>query len=163
MKKVLTENHLWETLRFTIALIMLWAFFDKVFGLGFATPMAKSWLDGVSPTTGFLAFAPVGPLATLFKSLANNLIVDILFMGGLLGVGLSLLLGIGVKLACWVGAIMMFLIYLSLFPPANNPLLDEHLIYVLVFIGLAIRSQACFSLNKWWANTELVRRWSWLR
>jgi len=62
---------------------VLWAFFDKLFGLGFATESNKSWLLGISPTTGFLSNAPDGPLAPIFNSLSGNIMVDILFMGGL--------------------------------------------------------------------------------
>ena len=44
-------------LRFAMGFIFLWAFFDKVFGLGFATTADKAWIRGGSPTTGFLANA----------------------------------------------------------------------------------------------------------
>ena len=32
----------------------LWAFLDKTFGLGYATPSARAWINGGSPTKGFL-------------------------------------------------------------------------------------------------------------
>ena len=43
-------------LRLVMGFIFLWAFFDKVFGLGFATTTDKAWIYGMSPTTGFLSF-----------------------------------------------------------------------------------------------------------
>jgi len=142
-----------------MSFIVLWAFFDKLFGLGFATESGKSWLAGVSPTTGFLANAPDGPLAPLFNSLSGNILVDLLFMGGLFLVGAALLLGIGMKIACYCGSLMMFLIYLSLFPPENNPLIDEHIIYIIILIGLAIRNEKQnFGLGKKWARTNLVKK-----
>ena len=51
--------------------IFLWAFLDKTFGLGVATPADKAWIAGGSPTTGFLSNAVQGPFATFFNSLAG--------------------------------------------------------------------------------------------
>lgn len=143
-----------------MSFIMLWAFFDKLFGLGFATAPDKSWLLGVSPTTGFLSNALDGVFASLFNSLAGNPIVDILFMSGLFLVGLSLFLGIGMRVACCAGALMMFLIYLSLFPPENNPIIDEHVVYTLIFIGLSIRiNKQKSALGEKWVKTGVVKKY----
>ncbi len=124
-------------LRIVMALIFLWAFFDKVFGLGFATKPENAWINGGSPTTGFLSFATKGPFAEFFKSLAGIPIIDWLFMLGLLFVGITFLFNRYVKWGAIAGAVMMFLMYLAVFPPENNPLLDEHIVYalVLLFIG----------------------------
>jgi CPA2 family monovalent cation:H+ antiporter-2 len=35
--------------------VFLWAFLDKTFGFGYATASGKGWIDGGSPTEGFLA------------------------------------------------------------------------------------------------------------
>ena len=67
-----------------MGLIFLWAFIDKVFGLGFATTADKSWIAGGSPTTGFLQFGVHGPFAGFYHSLSGIPIVDVLFMLGLL-------------------------------------------------------------------------------
>lgn len=143
-----------------MSFILLWAFFDKLFGLGFATESNKSWLLGISPTTGFLSNAPDGPLAPLFNSLSGNILVDFLFMGGLFLAGSALILGIGMKIACYCGALMMFLIYLSLFPPENNPLIDEHIVYIVILIGLAIRGEKQrFGLGKKWSEVKLVKKY----
>ncbi|EKD86963.1 MAG: hypothetical protein ACD_37C00089G0001 [uncultured bacterium] len=143
-----------------MSFILLWGFFDKLFGLGFATESNKSWLLGISPTTGFLSNAPDGPFAPIFNSLSGNIVVDILFMGGLLLVGAALLLGIGMKIATYSGALMMFLIYLSLFPPENNPLIDEHIVYITILIGLAIRSEKKkFGFGKKWSEIKLVKKY----
>lgn len=48
--------------RIAVGFLMLWAFLDKLFGLGYSTPAAKSWLNGGSPTNGFLSHVAVGPL-----------------------------------------------------------------------------------------------------
>lgn len=154
------ENIIWDLLRFSLSFIFLWAFLDKLFGLGFSTASNKSWLAGVSPTTGFLSNAPRGPLAPIFNSLSGNVIVDFLFMGGLFLVGACLLLGIGIKIACYSGALMMLLIYLSIFPPENNPLVDEHIVYILVFIGLSVRIKSQkFGFGEKWTKTNLVKKY----
>lgn len=158
--KLLSEGNIWDLLRLAMSFILLWAFFDKLFGLGFATESNKSWLSGASPTAGFLKFAPDGPLALIFNSLSGNIMVDILFMGGLLLVGSALLLGIGMKITGYSGALMMFLIYLSLFPPENNPLIDEHIVYIIILIGLVIRSEKQkFGLGKKWSEFQLVKNY----
>lgn len=151
---------IWSLLRVALGFIFFWAFIDKVFGLGFATTQDKSWLDGVSPTTGFLKFAVHGPLASFFNGLAGNPLIDWLFMLGLLGIGLSLLFGIGLRIAGYSGAFLVFLMYLSLFPSENNPILDEHIIYLFIFLAFATGEIGHrFSLYHWWKQTELVKKY----
>ncbi len=128
-------------LRIVMALIFLWAFFDKVFGLGFATKPENAWINGGSPTTGFLSFATKGPFAEFFKSLAGVAGIDWLFMLGLLFIGLTLLLNRFVKWGAIAGVVMMLLMWLSLLPPENNPIVDEHIVYALVLTILAYKSK----------------------
>ncbi len=164
MKMKELQDWIWVLLRLAMAWIMLWAFFDKVFGLGYATATGKSWLAGNSPTAGFLKMGTSGPLALLFQSMSGNPLVDWLFMLGLLGVGTALLLGMGMKIAGYSGALMMALIWMAGFPPQQNPFLDEHIVYILVFIGLSYSSAGeKWGLGKWWKNTELVRKFPVLR
>jgi thiosulfate dehydrogenase [quinone] large subunit len=124
-----------------MSFIFLWAFADKTFGLGMATVRDNAWINGGSPTSGFLLKGTSGPLAEFFQGLANVGIVDWLFMLGLLGIGLGLLMRRYVKWAVVAGIIMMLLMYLATFPPENNPLIDEHIIYMLVLAVLAIESR----------------------
>ena len=136
MKKII-----YLKLRFVMGLIFLWAFVDKLLGLGFATVKENAWINGGSPTYGFLTNATRGPLEELFKSLAGIPAVDWLFMLGLLFVGLTLVFN---KFMVWgaaAGSVMFLLMYLATFPPVNNPLLDEHVVYILVLAVLALRSK----------------------
>lgn len=143
--------------------IFLWAFLDKLFGLGFATEKGSAWLDGVSPTAGFLEYATHGPFVEIFQAMAGSPIVDWLFMMGLLGLGLALILGIGLRVAAFSGGLMMFMMWLSMLPPENNPFVDEHLIYILLMFGLALQEAGdVWGLGKWWKKTALVRKWKWL-
>lgn len=131
------KHKILTVLRLVMGFIFLWAFFDKTFGLGFATLAEKAWIRGGSPTTGFLANAVRGPFAEIFHSLAGMPAVDWLFMLGLLGVGLTLVLNRFVKLGAIAGSLMFLLMYLALLFPENNPIIDEHIVYILVLLLIA--------------------------
>lgn len=156
--------------RISLGFIFLWAFFDKLFGLGFATcrnavsdvvttGCAQAWSQGGSPTTGFLEHATQGPLASFYQGLAGQGWVDWAFMLGLLGIGLGLLLGIGVRLAALGGALMMLLMWSAALWPENNPALDDHVVYIFVLLAILYgNTQQKWGLRSWWANTPLVKR-----
>ncbi len=139
----------------------LWAFLDKTWGLGFATEAGKAWLDGASPTTGFLKFATSGPLSGFYQALAGQTWVDWLYMLGLLLIGLALLFGMGLRIAGWSAALMMLLFWSAALPPENNPFLDEHIIYIFLLIGIAVRP-ATFAWASWhpgWMKVVGRHRW----
>ncbi len=133
--------------RILLGFEFLWAFFDKLLGLGFATKPANAWINGISPTTGFLKGAVHGPFAGFFNSLAGHAWVDWVFMLGLLGIGLALISGFYVRLGASCGAIMLTLMWLSLLPPSTNPIIDEHVIYVTFL--LAVASDRSIAEKKW--------------
>ena len=130
----------WLGLRLMMGLIFLWAFVDKLFGLGFATTTQNAWINGGSPTSGFLLNATRGPLAEFFKGLSGMPAVDWLFMLGLLFVGLTVTFNRYLKWGALAGSAMLLLMYLAVFPPANNPLLDDHLVYILVLALLVYKN-----------------------
>lgn len=127
-------------LRIFLGFIFLWAFLDKLIGLGFATPSAKAWIHGGSPTFGFLSAATHGPFTSFFHAIAGNPLVDIVFMAGLLFVGVTLLLNWMVRWGSIAGLLMVLLMYIAVLPPANNPVIDDHLVYAVIFIGLIIQA-----------------------
>jgi len=129
------------SLRLVMSFIFLWAFFDKLLGLGFATTSQKAWINGGSPTTGFLSGAVKGPFAEMFQSLAGVAIVDWAFMLGLLFIGLTLLFNRYVFWGALAGIVIMLLMWLAVLFPENNPIIDEHIVYALVFALLAIKSK----------------------
>lgn len=135
------EKMIFMVLRLVMGFIFLWAFVDKVFGLGFATAASKAWIHGASPTAGFLMFATKGPFVEFFHSLAGIAVVDWLFMLGLLFVGLTLMLNKFVKWGCIAGTLMLLCMYMALLLPENNPLIDDHIVYILVLILIAIKSE----------------------
>jgi thiosulfate dehydrogenase (quinone) large subunit len=157
---IIMKNTILALLRICMGWIFFWPFLDKLFGLGFATEAGKSWLGGVSPTTGFLTFGSYGPLKPFFENLGGQAWVDWMFMMGLLLLGLSLILGIGMRLAAYGGTILMLLMWLALLPPKNNPFLDDHIIYALVIISLYhLNAGEFFGLGKWWRETKLVQKY----
>ena len=146
-------RYIWAVVRMSLGSLFLWAFLDKLFGLGFATSPDKAWLAGASPTAGYLGFSVTGPLSSFYKNLAGNPVADWLFMLGLLGLGLALILGIAMRIASYSGALLMLLLWSSRLPPENNPILDEHIIYALLLFGLsAVRAGHTLGLGKWWAE-----------
>ena len=145
-------------LRILMGWTFLWAFVDKLLGLGFATCRdaktgvvdylcSDAWLKGGSPTHGFLTYAVKGPFADYFHNLASQPMVDWLFMIGLGAIGLALILGVLLKLASYAGVLMLILMYLAAsIWPANNPFLDEHIVYAVLLVGIA---QAHPGLFRW--------------
>ncbi len=155
--------------RIALGLTFLWAFFDKLFGLGYSTPSARSWVSGGSPTKGFLSNVEVGPLTDFFQGLAGKPVVDWLFMIGLLGIGLAFTLGIAMWVSAISGAVMMMMMWAAEWPLARltitgdpsgstNPIIDYHLIYALAMITLAILGAGrVWGLARQWRGTALGR------
>ncbi len=155
--------------RISLGVIFLWAFIDKFFGLGFATcrdaatnvvnvSCSQAWLNGGSPTSGFLDHATKGPLGNIYQQLAGQTWVDWLFMAALAGIGIGLILGIGIRLATASGILLMLLMWSSALWPANNPFLDEHIVYVFVLAAISFtNSQQKWGLRNWWTKTNLVK------
>ena len=146
-----------------LGFVFLWAFVDKVFGLGFATVAGKAWVDGVSPTAGFLKFGvnKEGPFLEYFNSLAGQAWVDWLFMLGLLGLGLALVLGIGLRIAAVAGTVLLVMMWAATLPLKNNPVLDEHLVYAVMLWVFAAAPRNCSVFEKW-AAVPTVKKNPWL-
>lgn len=54
---------------------------------------------------------------------------------------------------------MLLLMYSALVLPANNPILDDHIIYAVIMLGLAIANPGYrLGLGRWWGKTRLVKR-----
>lgn len=164
----------WATLRISLGLIFLWAFFDKLLGLGFTTCRnvetgmvdtlcGQAWVNGGSPTTGFLKFATKGPFADFYQGLAGLAWIDWLFMVGLLLIGVALIAGIAHKLATISASIMLIMMWTAALWPEHHPFLDDHLVYVLVLWGIYLnRDKTAWSLNNWWRQQSVVKKFPFL-
>ncbi|HEY5877587.1 MAG TPA: hypothetical protein VIU11_01665 [Nakamurella sp.] len=158
-------------LRLSVGFVFLWAFLDKFFGLGYATPSARAWINGGSPTRGFLSNVDIGPFQSAFNSIAGTWWADTLFMLGLLGVGLAVMLGVFMNVSAIAGTLMMVLMWVAEWPLAQftssgeasgstNPFMDYHLIYALVLIVLAvIGAGRYFGIAPWWARVTGGKAW----
>jgi thiosulfate dehydrogenase (quinone) large subunit len=156
-------RYLLAGIRLALGWIFLWAFLDKCFGLGHDTPPGKSWVNGGSPTRGFLGSAAKGPFASAYHSLAGTTFADVMFMAALLAIGVALVLGIAIRLAAAAGALLTVLMWTVVLPPAGNPLIDDHLVYAAVLILLALMGAGdTLGLGRYWAARPLLRRAPWL-
>ncbi|MFX0013035.1 MAG: hypothetical protein ACFFB2_04340 [Promethearchaeota archaeon] len=158
-------------LRIAMGFVFLWPFLDKMFGLGFATAPENSWLAGASPTQGFLQFYGVNqnsPFAFLFSDVLGNTyqLVDIAYMGMLLFAGIGLISGVLVRLSSISTIIFLASVYLSewIIAPAEgtmvfNPLIDEHIIYILVLLLFIIVPVGNYlGLGEKWSKLSFVER-----
>lgn len=161
-------------LRLALGFEFLWAFLDKTFGLGYSTSSAQAWINGGSPTKGFLSGANVGPFQGIFRSLAGVSGMDWLFMVGLLGVGLAFILGVAIRPAAVSGALMLALMWAAVWVPAKvaggqpsgstNPLVDEHIVGIFGFIVVgALASWGVGYLGRKWSSLRIVKSVPWLR
>ncbi|MCX5009117.1 hypothetical protein OHB05_42115 [Streptomyces sp. NBC_00638] len=163
------------SLRLLTGFVFLWAFLDKTFGLGYATPSGKGWIDGGSPTQGFLGSVAVGPMKSTFHSWAGDPWANWLFMLGLLGIGLAMVAGVALRIAAVAGTAMMALMWIAEWPPAKhladgspsmstNPFVDYHVIYAVALIVLAaVAAGDTLGVGRLWAKLPFVRDHRWLR
>jgi thiosulfate dehydrogenase [quinone] large subunit len=160
--------------RVVLGFEFLWAFLDKTFGFGYATPSARAWINGGSPTKGFLGRVAVGPFESVFHDWAGAVWADWLFMIGLLAIGIALILGVGLRIAAVSGTVMMLLMWAAEWPldkltsageptMSTNPIVDYHIIYALVLIALALTCAGhTWGLGKLWARLPFVQHNRWL-
>ena len=98
-------------IRLSLGWVFLWAFLDKTFGLGHGTAGKDAWVNGGSPTAGFLGFATAGPFSGAYHQIAGQAWADWLFMLGLLGIGTALMLGVAMRLATAAGVLLLVLMW----------------------------------------------------
>jgi len=162
-------------LRLSLGWVFLWAFLDKVFALGLATGRDAetgavdrfgdaAWIHGGSPTLGFLKFGTDGPLAGFYQSFAGAAWADWLFMLGLVGIGAALMLGVAMRIATVAGVAMLVMMWSAVLPPANNPFMDDHLVYALTLVALLLAGAGkTLGLGRAWERLPVVRRNAFLR
>jgi thiosulfate dehydrogenase [quinone] large subunit len=157
--------------RLAVGFVFLWAFLDKLFGLHYATLPAKAWINGGQPSQGFLSHAPEGTgyfLGGFYHAIASP-VSDALFMLGLAGIGLALVLGMGVRIAGVSCALLMAFMWIAEAPwvagaDSTNPFVDYHVVYALVAVTAALTLAGdTWGLGKWWANLPVVKAHGWLR
>jgi thiosulfate dehydrogenase [quinone] large subunit len=116
----------------------------------------------------------VGPFQSTFHNLAGVTAVDWVFMLGLLGVGVALILGIALRPAAISGGVMLAMMYLASWPFAKigggqptgsvNPLVDDHIVSIMALIAIAgFAAWNVGFIGRRWSALRFVRAHPWLR
>lgn len=109
-------------LRLTMGWIFAYAGFDKLI-TGF-------------DASGYLLHGTSGPLTFWFHSLGSNQaaldVINPLVIWGEILIGMTLVLGLFTRGGLFWGSVMLMMYYLSQWPPANNPFMGYHLVYILL-------------------------------
>ncbi len=138
-------------LRLSLGWLMFYAGITKVLNPEWT---AKGYLESAKSLTVFYAWLASPNILP---------IIDFIAQWGLTVLGVSLILGIGVRLFSYFGAILMLLFYLPKlefpYPNAHSFIVDEHIIYTFVFIFLgASRAGRILGLEKWFSNLPILKK-----
>ncbi len=159
-----TFRYVMGAVRLSLGWVFLWAFLDKMFGLGHETTSAQAWINGGHPTSGFLKKAAEGPFKSFYNGIAGASWTDTLFMLGLAAIGVALVAGIAMRFAAAAGALLLVLMWTAVLPPASNPFMDDHLIYAMVLVALALVGAGRFlGLGQVWERLPIVQRYAFLK
>ncbi len=142
-------------LRVALGCLYLYAGMSKVLAPGWS---AGGYLLGAKSFAGFYGWL-AQPAVIPYVSLANEWALTLL--------GISLVLGLGVRLSAPLGALLMALYYLPLSFPyvnANSFIVDEHVIYGLVLLFLAAaQAGKVWGLDTWCAKLPICAKYPKLR
>ena len=95
-------------------------------------------------------------------------IINFINEWGLTLLGVSLILGIGVRLSSIFGAVLMLLYYFPIldfpYPNPHSYVVDEHIVYALVLLLLAgLRAGRVWGLENWCSNLPICAKFPRLR
>jgi thiosulfate dehydrogenase (quinone) large subunit len=170
-----TYRYVLAATRISLGWVFLWAFLDKAFALGMETGRNAetgavdrfgdaAWIHGGSPTEGFLKFGASGPFKGFYNDIAGAALTDWLFMLALVGVGTALVLGITMRIAAAAGALLVVMMWTVVLRPENNPFMDDHLIYAMVLVVLALTAAGkTLGLGRYWERLPVVQRYGFLK
>lgn len=148
-----------SALRIVLGFMLIWAFFDKLLGLGMQTTSEAAVINGGSPTEYYLSELVSGPFAGAFHAIAGNPLVDAALMAGLILVGIGLMAGIASKLSTIGMCAMMALMYMLSIPPSDNPVVDYHIVYILAIVAIYLLGGfGRLGLHGWWSRLGPVER-----
>lgn len=140
-----------------------------VLGIMFFYAGITKVFDPAWSAAGYLNAAKTfAPLYHLLTSPSLLPIINFVNAWGLTLLGISLILGIGIRLSSALGALLMLLYYLPILDfPYPNPhafIVDEHIIYIAALLVLAaFRAGRIWGLETWCSNLPLCARYPKLR
>lgn len=142
-------------LRISLGWMYLYAGLSKVLD---PTWTSKGYLEGAKAFKGLYTWL-TGPSILP--------VVDFLNEWGLTLLGVSLILGIFIRLSTSLGALLMLLYYLALGFPYPNPyslIVDNHIIFIfaLLYLGAAHAGRV-WGLENWCSNLPICKRFPKLR
>ena len=162
-------------LRVSVGIIFLWAGLEKLIGAGEKAWTAAGFLKfGTAGTLGwpFVTGTPVegtvyNPTHDFWVNLAGNdgamTLVNFLVVFGECAIGIALILGAFSRFAALMGALMMFLFFLSAWDFAYG-IVNQHLTYMVVCLTIAaLDSGRYLGLDPMIASTGFARRNGWFR
>lgn len=143
-------------LRVTTGWMMFYAGVTKVLD---PTWSAAGYLQGAKTFTGFyrwLASPQILPITNFVNEWSLTLL------------GISLILGIFVRLSSPLGAVLMLLYYLPIldfpYPNPHSYLVDEHIIYIFALLLFAsLRAGHTWGLENWCSNLPICSKFPRLR
>ncbi|MDO8496786.1 MAG: DoxX family protein [bacterium] len=142
-------------LRLSVGWMMFYAGITKVINPEWS---AAGYLSGAKMFVGFYNWL-LSPSILPTVNLVNE--------WGLTLLGISLILGIGVRFSSVLGALLMLLYYIPLGFPYPNPhsyIVDEHIIYAAVLLYFAtIRAGRVWGLENWCSNLPICSQYPKLR
>ena len=152
----MSETPLQKAIIFLLRIFIGWVFLYA----GVRQVLSPAWtamefLGGAKTFPGFYA---------LFTSPAVLPVVNFLVKWGHTLIGLSLVLGIGVRISSSFAAALTILYYLPRldFPfvgSVSNYIVEYHLVYALVLVYLgSVHAGRCFGLENWFASLPPIAR-----
>lgn len=158
MNEKMTGLYVLAAFRVLAGWIMLWPFFDKMFGLGFQTPHGGGWIDGVSPSS-YVVYVADGVFKDFYTSLAGNFVIDVVLIAALLVLGVTLTLGVASKLTTFGMCAFLLVMYSLHIPPSDNPVVDYHILLVFgVLATYFLGGYDKLSLHPRWREARIVKK-----
>lgn len=143
-------------LRILIGWLMFYAGITKVLNPEWS---AEGYLKGAKTFASFYEWL-TGPGILPVVNFVNE--------WGLTLLGISLILGIGVRLSSFLGAVLMLLYYFPIldfpYPSTHSFIVDEHIIYAAALLFLAaLRAGRTWGLENWCSNLPICSKFPKLR
>lgn len=86
--------------------------------------------------------------------------IDILFMAGLLLIGIALISGIATKVAAISGSLLLLMMWSATLLPENNPIIDDHIIYIFALMAILHgNDNQKWGLRNWWSKQVIAKNY----